>query len=194
HFEDAQGRLFPHDDSFLLGRRGTRGRKKGERLREEHVIPLTPETRDWHLLRVGVSQVEGLAELPVVESTLPVLEGRDGVAVQVPLPTEAGASVGSSRESPPATANGASITATPNPVPAGTGLGSTMINWTTGDGSVGDVYFSMNGGSSQLWAVAPSGSQRAPWLGDGSMYEFRLCAHKHKSRVLATVRVQRSRR
>src|SRR5437899_8368797 len=38
------------------------------------------------------------------------------------------------------------ITATPNPVPAGEGkFGTTTVTWDTGDGSIGEVYVSVNG-------------------------------------------------
>ncbi|OLC99952.1 MAG: hypothetical protein AUH86_01240 [Acidobacteria bacterium 13_1_40CM_4_58_4] len=43
-------------------------------------------------------------------------------------------------------ASAATITASPNPVPAGEGVGTTTITWNTGDGTVGQVYVSVDGG------------------------------------------------
>ena len=52
----------------------------------------------------------------------------------------------------PIAQTGATIRATPNPVPAGGGTGTTTISWTTGDGSEGQVYVSENGQAEQLFA------------------------------------------
>jgi hypothetical protein len=58
---------------------------------------------------------------------------------------------------------GATISATPNPVPAGGGTGTTTISWTTGDGSEGLVYVSENGQAEQLFASKTlQGSSDAP--------------------------------
>jgi hypothetical protein len=85
-----------------------------------------------------------------------------------------------------------SITATPNPVPAGPEkTGSTTIAWETGDRSKGEVYMSRDGGPEKLFAgLAPRGSQKAAWIGKG-VYEFRLYAGKEHQTVLASVKVTR---
>src|SRR5215216_841269 len=64
------------------------------------------------------------------------------------------------------------LTATPNPVPIG---GRTAITWTTGDGSPGEVYVSINGDREILFAGAsPYGRQEADWIGPGDRSDFRL--------------------
>jgi len=71
------------------------------------------------------------------------------------------------------------ISATPNPVPAGGGIGTTAISWTTGDGSDGQVYVSADGQPEQIFATAPQGSADAPWIEAGKSYEFRLYGAGH---------------
>lgn len=67
------------------------------------------------------------------------------------------------------------LTASPNPVPAGSGVGTTTITWDTGeDFQPGSVLVSMNGGEDVLFAYGPSGSQEAPWILSGSTYRFHL--------------------
>jgi hypothetical protein len=95
--------------------------------------------------------------------------------------------------SPATTAGGPpSITADPNPV-AATGAekkGKTTISWDTGDGSVGQVYFSVNNGEEKLWLDnRAKGSQEAPWIKKGAVYEFRLYAGRNREKVLASVQV-----
>ena len=86
-----------------------------------------------------------------------------------------------------------SITATPNPVPAGeTKFGTTTVTWDTGDGSIGEVYVSVNGAAEKLFAGNRSkGSLAAAWIGKGE-HEFRLYAGKEHKTLLASVRVTRS--
>ena len=66
------------------------------------------------------------------------------------------------------------LTASPNPVPAGTGNGVTQISWDMGDGSPGRVTVSENGARETLFASGSSGTVRADWIRTGSQYEFRL--------------------
>lgn len=66
------------------------------------------------------------------------------------------------------------VYASPNPVPAGPGLGTTTITWTTGDGSEGEVWVSTSGGPEALFATGSSGSQEAPWILGGRSYLFCL--------------------
>ena len=50
---------------------------------------------------------------------------------------------------------GPTITANPNPVPAGTAkFGTTTISWDTGNGSLGEVYVSVNGGPEKRFSGA----------------------------------------
>lgn len=81
----------------------------------------------------------------------------------------------------------ASISASPNPVPAGSK--STTIAWNTGDGSEGEVYMSPSGRSEQLFASGASGSIEVDWISPGNTYLFRLYAARDHKRRLATVNV-----
>jgi hypothetical protein len=94
----------------------------------------------------------------------------------------------------PTTSPGAStatITASPNPVPAGQGPGTTSITWNTGDGSVGTVYLSKDGGPEAAFANGTPGSAVAPWIEAGVMYEFRLYAGTEHAKMLAKTQVTR---
>ena len=81
-----------------------------------------------------------------------------------------------------------SLSASPNPVPAGEGLGQTIISWKSVDGK---VYVSTNGREEVLFADSPRGSQQANWIGAGSTHEFRLYDADHK-KLLAKVTVTRA--
>lgn len=56
---------------------------------------------------------------------------------------------------------GAFLDASPNPVPDGSGLGSTTISWDTGNGGVGEVWVDdrTDAPGEVLFARAPSGGQ-----------------------------------
>jgi hypothetical protein len=84
-----------------------------------------------------------------------------------------------------------SLSASPNPVPPGDGLGRTIISWNTADGTIGKVYVSSNGGRESLVAAAPQGSATANWICNGSTYEFRLYNSDH-TKLLAKVVVTRA--
>jgi hypothetical protein len=87
-----------------------------------------------------------------------------------------------------APAGGATITATPNPVPVTTAKGSTTIAWSTGDTSQGEVYLATSKQPEILFGgLAPHGSQAAPWISKGGKYEFKLYAGKDHAKVLASV-------
>jgi hypothetical protein len=85
----------------------------------------------------------------------------------------------------------ATITADPNPVPAGSGLGRTQICWATLTGEAGEVYVSQNAGPERLFASGPTGCTEAHWIADGSEYEFRLYTNDGSRRLVAKVRVTR---
>jgi hypothetical protein len=107
-------------------------------------------------------------------------------------PANAVASVATTNATEP-DQTGASITANPNPVPAGPGLGKSTITWKTADGSSGQVYVSEGGNAEKLFAGESSqGSLDAPWIGPGATYEFRLYAGKEHQKILASVQVIRS--
>ena len=86
------------------------------------------------------------------------------------------------------------ITAAPNPIPAGEGQGSTTLTWTTGDGSLGEVYLRTGNGEDILFAgAAPKGVQAATWIHAGVKYEFILYAGKgERTKELARVSVMKN--
>ena len=116
--------------------------------------------------------------------------GNNSSAAQANANLKPGANSAGSLPSPAGTA---SITATPNPVPAGKDFGKTTITWSTGDGIAGQVYVSVSGGPEKLFADdSPQGFQDAPWIGAGSSYDFRLYAGKEHKNLLASVKVARN--
>jgi len=88
------------------------------------------------------------------------------------------------------------IQASPNPVPAGPGEGSTTITWATGDDSEGQVQVAVNGGLEELFARGSRGTVVASWIDSTSLYDFRLYAPATQvlpKKLLASVAVNRSR-
>ena len=87
----------------------------------------------------------------------------------------------------------ATITANPNPVPPGQGFGTTVVSWNTGNGTDGTVYiFTGDGPEKKFAGPMPAGSLAAPWIGVGTVYEFRLYAGKEPKDLLASVKVVRA--
>lgn len=86
-----------------------------------------------------------------------------------------------------------SLTANPNPVPAGEGPGKTTVSWDTADGSIGRTYVSVNRGQELLFADGRCSSASAHWIETGSEYEFRLYNLDH-TELLAKVTVTRKTR
>jgi len=87
----------------------------------------------------------------------------------------------------------ASISADPNPVPAGQGRrGRTTINWQTSDGTIGEVYVVTNGGAETLFASGSNGPAEAPWIVADSTYEFRLYSGTDHKTLLGRVTVTRA--
>jgi hypothetical protein len=84
-----------------------------------------------------------------------------------------------------------SLSASPNPVPFGNGLGQTRISWNTGNTDIGKVYVSINGGEELLFAQMRDGSLVAKWIDTGSAYEFRLYNSAH-TELLAKIVVNRT--
>jgi hypothetical protein len=68
------------------------------------------------------------------------------------------------------------LSASPNPVPAGEAVGKTTISWNSVDGK---IYVSEKSGEETLFADSPWGSQEADWICAGSSYEFRLYNADH---------------
>src|SRR5688572_9236180 len=96
---------------------------------------------------------------------------------------------GGSKTPAASAAKGAVLTATPNPVPKGTGPGATTLTWGTEDKSFNQVYVSVDDGPEKLVAQGGPGSQEVPWIHPGARYKFRLYAGKEHQTVLATVEV-----
>ena len=86
------------------------------------------------------------------------------------------------------------ISADPNPVPAGSEkFGKTTISWDTGNGSIGEVYVSVNGAPDKLFAGnRAKSSKEVSWIGKGQ-HEFKLYAGKAHEKLLASVTVTRLR-
>jgi hypothetical protein len=83
------------------------------------------------------------------------------------------------------------ITATPNPVPAGQGNGRTRISWktsagekTSGDLNPVEVYVVQDANAEVKFAEGAEGTAEAPWIVSGSKYEFRLYGGKGATRKL----------
>jgi hypothetical protein len=83
------------------------------------------------------------------------------------------------------------LTAFPNPVPAGDGVGKTMISWTAATVIAGKIYVSIDNRQELLFASAQQGSAAANWIRTGSTYEFRLYDSNH-IRLLDKVVVTRA--
>jgi hypothetical protein len=84
-----------------------------------------------------------------------------------------------------------SLAASPNPVPAGTGAGSTTLQWNVSDGSTGQVYRSQNGGQETLFAEGVGSSKVIP-VATGSVSVFRLYAGTSHSTVVRSLTVRRA--
>lgn len=86
------------------------------------------------------------------------------------------------------------VSASPNPVPAGSGLtGTTTVSWNTG-GAAAEIRLSTNGSEEKLFARGgATGSQEAPWIAADTNYEFRLYSANDPTQVLAKVSVTRNR-
>jgi len=86
----------------------------------------------------------------------------------------------------------ATISASPNPVPAGEGPGTTTVKWSTGDALAGQVYVLVDGSGETLFAAAADGQMEAPWIQTDHVYEFRLFAGTEHTKLLAQTQVTRA--
>jgi len=84
------------------------------------------------------------------------------------------------------------LAATPNPVPAGPGLGTTTLIWSTGDGSPGEIHLSVDGGPEKFFVRSKADVREVPWIQEGKTYEFRLYSGMERTKRLAAVTVTRS--
>jgi hypothetical protein len=83
------------------------------------------------------------------------------------------------------------ITAKPEHVTLTDGSGSTEIDWDTGNGSMGFVFVTEEGGKPGPFASGPRGNQVAPWIGKHS-YVFELYGDNQRETLLAKVTVSGS--
>ena len=90
-----------------------------------------------------------------------------------------------------ATPQTGTISAEPNPVPAGPGKGKTKINWSVNEGTA-RVYLSIDGGKEDLFSGKTG--EEAPWIEEGHDYEFRLYAGEERKTVLGSVKVTREKK
>jgi hypothetical protein len=88
-----------------------------------------------------------------------------------------------------ATSRSPFVTASPNPVPAGSDAGTT-IRWGSGDNRPARVMISVDGAPEALFAHGPTGRQDAPWISKDATYEFRLYDDRSNA-LLARVTVTR---
>jgi SAM-dependent methyltransferase len=84
------------------------------------------------------------------------------------------------------------IMASPNPVPAGEGAGTTTITWNTGDETIGYVYVSVNDREESFFGRAPQSSSAANWIQTGFRYQFRLYDGTERGKLLAETTVTRN--
>lgn len=85
------------------------------------------------------------------------------------------------------------ITATPNPVPAGNGPGKTTISWDTGgDGAIVDVYLTVDGKDQKLFATHSKNSINVDWISAGPVYEFTMYPTGDRTKPLGSVKVTRN--
>ena len=83
------------------------------------------------------------------------------------------------------------ITAKPERVTLSDATGSTKIEWDTGNGSMGFVFVTEEGGKALPFASGSRGNQVAPWIGNHS-YLFELYADDQRQRLLAKIIVSGS--
>ena len=83
------------------------------------------------------------------------------------------------------------ITAKPERVTLSGRTGSTEIDWNTGNGSLGFVFVTEDGGKPVLFANGSRGNQVVPWIGKHS-YVFELYRDDRRQTVLAKVTVSGS--
>jgi hypothetical protein len=80
------------------------------------------------------------------------------------------------------------ITANPERVTLSGGSGSTEIDWDTGNGSMGFVFVTEDGGKPVLFANGSRGKEVVPWIGKRS-YVFELYGDDQRQTLLAKVTV-----
>lgn len=84
----------------------------------------------------------------------------------------------------------ATLTASPNPVPAGPGLGRVTVHWTSGR-PTSAIYVSTNGGAEKLFAEGSQGTATAGWIQAGTTYQFIMYGDKERGERLGLISVTR---
>jgi len=87
---------------------------------------------------------------------------------------------------------GPRIVATPNPVPHSEGFGKSTISWDSGDGSLVQVYVSVNGQAERLFGEAPKGKQDVDWIGQSAAYRFQMYKSTVHNKSLAELVVRQA--
>ena len=83
------------------------------------------------------------------------------------------------------------LTANPQVIPAGPGTALTTIDWSTGDGSWGDVYLAIDDEPEVLFAGGSTGSQVIDGIVPGRRYTVRLYETGSTRRLLSAISVSR---
>lgn len=81
----------------------------------------------------------------------------------------------------------ASLSASPNPIPADGN--KTTVSWNTGDGSVGEIWVSVNGAGQKLFAQEVKGSSDANWIAPGEEADFVLYTGLNRQKEIARLKV-----
>jgi hypothetical protein len=89
------------------------------------------------------------------------------------------------------TSRRAFIRAHPNPVPPGEGNGKTTLSWSTGDGSMGQVYL-LTGGKEIPVIEGAEGSHAIDWIAPEIAYRFRLYAGRDHKKIISSVTVSQT--
>jgi hypothetical protein len=85
----------------------------------------------------------------------------------------------------------ATLSASPNPVPAGAGLGTVTLQWKTGRPTAA-IYVSIDGGEEALFAEGSEGTSSAAWIQTGATYDFKMYSDTARKESLGHVSVRRA--
>lgn len=85
----------------------------------------------------------------------------------------------------------AQIMAQPNPLPPGSGAGTTTLTWRTGGNGTAQVYVSVDGRPEKKVAEGHKGSKQIDWIRAGREYQFKLYEGEDRQKVVATVAVRK---
>lgn len=136
--------------------------------------------------------IAGLQNINVAVSMVVVI-ALSGLGISCSQAGDSDVSSNSSASASPVTGVPAnSITASPNPVPAGQGNGSTTIRWKTSGQLIPVVVYVVQDSATEVkFAEGVEGAAEAPWIVAGSKYEFRLYAGSAR-KLIGNVEVTRN--